>query len=328
MRLSPGVGGELQTVGTHVQGGLMTTLTVPATPFNLADAAEIGLSADDVYRMVEDGLVRRVVQGAFVPASTPDTPQTRAAVVARVVAPHHVVIDRTAALIHGVNALTYAELDLDVDLETCALRGHTRSRRTGIDGHTRDLIPTDIMEIGGVTVTVPIRTACDLGCNLHRREAFAAMCGLAREHGLVTADFLRMLPRYRGRRGVRQLKQLAPLVEPQVESAREAWTLLAIHDAGLPSPQPQFWIEIDAVPTYRLDFAYEHARVCVEYDGIDAHDLTPDQRRYDAERRRWLRDHGWIVIVVRRGDFTGDNLDRWLRELRSALRPAVSNRRW
>lgn len=306
----------------------MTTLTVPDSPFSLADAAEIGLSADDVYRMIDDGIVRRVVQGAFVPASTPDTPQTRAAAVARVVAPHHVVIDRTAALIHGVNVLTYAELDLDVDLETCALRGHTRSRRTGIDGHIRDLSPADIMTIGGITVTVPIRTGCDLGCNLRRREAFAAMCALAREHGLVAADFLRMLPRYRGRRGVRQLKELAPLVEPRVESAREAWTLLAIHDAGLPSPRPQFWIEIDEVPTYRLDFAYEHARVCVEYDGIDAHDLTADQRRYDAERRRWLRDHGWTVIVVRRGDFTGDNLDRWLRELRAALRPAMTNRRW
>jgi len=34
------------------------------------------------------------------------------------------------------------------------------------------------------------------------------------------------------------------------------------------------------------------------------------------------------VIVVRRGDFTADNLDRWLRELRRALRPAMSNRRW
>ncbi|GGR39426.1 hypothetical protein J2S40_002031 [Nocardioides luteus] len=306
----------------------MTTLTIPDSPFNLADAAAIGISSDDVYRMIDDGAVRRVVHGAFVPASTPDTPLTRAAAVARVVAPHHVVIDRTAALIHGVNALTYAELDLDVPLETCALRGRTRSRRRGIDGHCRDLVPADIMELGGVTVTVPLRTACDLGCNLRRREAFAVMCALARAHGLVTADFLRTLPRYRGRRGVRQLKELAPLVDPRVESAREAWTLLTIHDAGLPAPEPQFWIEIGEVPTYRLDFAYVHARVCVEYDGIDSHELTAEQRRYDEERRQWLRDHGWTVIVVRRGDFTGDHLDRWLRELRDALRPAMTNRRW
>lgn len=138
----------------------------------------------------------------------------------------------------------------------------------------------------------------------------------------------RMLPRYRGRRGVRQLKELAPLVEPRVESKREAWTLLAIVDAGLPLPEPQVWIEVDHVPTYRLDLAYVHARVCVEYDGVDAHDLTEEQRAHDAERRRWLREHGWTVIVVRRGDFTGDRLDRWLRQVREALVPKVSNRRW
>jgi len=34
------------------------------------------------------------------------------------------------------------------------------------------------------------------------------------------------------------------------------------------------------------------------------------------------------VIVVRIGDFTGDALDRWLDELRAALRPTYSNRRW
>jgi hypothetical protein len=32
--------------------------------------------------------------------------------------------------------------------------------------------------------------------------------------------------------------------------------------------------------------------------------------------------------VVRRGDFTGDALDRWLAELRRALAPSYTNRRW
>ena len=36
----------------------------------------------------------------------------------------------------------------------------------------------------------------------------------------------------------------------------------------------------------------------------------------------------WTVIVVRRGDFTGERLDRWLGELRDALQPDYSNRRW
>jgi hypothetical protein len=125
-----------------------------------------------------------------------------------------------------------------------------------------------------------------------------------------------------------QARQLVPLVNPDIESLREAWTYLEIGDAGIPLPEAQYWVEIDGVPTYRLDFAYPHIRVCVEYDGFEAHERTPEQREYDRKRRQLLRDHGWTVIVVRRGDFTGDALDRWLRELRDALTPSYSNRRW
>ena len=104
--------------------------------------------------------------------------------------------------------------------------------------------------------------------------------------------------------------------------------LLAIHDAGLPLPEPQYWIEIDGVPVYRLDFAYQRLRVVIEYDGIDAHERTTEQQEHDEERRAWLRDHGWTVIVVRRGDFTRGALDRWLGELRPALASSYTNRRW
>jgi len=68
--------------------------------------------------------------------------------------------------------------------------------------------------------------------------------------------------------------------------------------------------------------------VCVEYDGVDGHEMSRDQRERDEARRRWLSAQGWVVIVVRRGDFTDDALDRWLRELRPHLSPAYSNRRW
>ena len=85
------------------------------------------------------------------------------------------------------------------------------------------------------------------------------------------------------------------------------------------------WIEIDGVPTYRLDLAYRHARVAVEYDGWDTHERTPEQRAHDRARRQWLRDTGWTVIVVRRGDFSGNAPERWLGELRFALRLTYTN---
>ena len=43
----------------------------------------------------------------------------------------------------------------------------------------RMLRPEDVVEIGGLRVTTPLRTACDLGRLLHRDQAFAAMDSLA-----------------------------------------------------------------------------------------------------------------------------------------------------
>jgi hypothetical protein len=147
-------------------------------------------------------------------------------------------------------------------------------------------------------------------------------------HDLSREQLRHEAARFFRRRGVVQLRRLIPLADPRSESPRESWTRLEIIDAGLPCPQPQYWIEIDGVPTYRLDLAYPRSRVAVEYDGDEFHQRTEEQKRRDAERRAWLGQRGWTVIVVRNGDFTGAGLQRWLSELRAALRPTYSNRRW
>jgi very-short-patch-repair endonuclease len=108
---------------------------------------------------------------------------------------------------------------------------------------------------------------------------------------------------------------------------REAWTLLELLDAGLPRPVAQHWVDVDGIPTYRLDFAYVEARVYIEYDGEEAHG-SEEQVRHDRRRREWLRSNGWTGIIVRSGDFTGARRDRWVHELRSALASAYTTRRW
>ena len=300
-------------------------LTWPAEPFTRADLRELGLAENDLRRALRCGAVCTLVRGVFVGAHVEPTLELRARAVARAVRPDQVVTDRTAAWLHGVDTHVYAEHDAVLPVETCALRWHAPTKLTGVDGRTRDLAPQDVMVLHGVRVTTPLRTALDLGCCLRRREAFAAMVGLASLHGLTAGDLERALGRYRRRRGVVQLRSLVGLVDPRIESAREAWVFLAIADAGLPLPEPQLWIEIDGVPTYRLDFAYRRAKVVVEYDGREAHE---GREAEDQARRAWLRSHGWTVIVVRNGDFTGDALDRWLRAVRAALAPTYSNRRW
>ncbi len=158
----------------------------------------------------------------------------------------------------------------------------------------------------------------DLGCKLSRRDALAAMDALARVHGLTLAEMMRVVPRYFRRRGVIQLRELIPLVDGASESPGESWTRLEILDRGLPCPRLQHWVHVDGVPTYRLDLAYPHARVAIEYDGEEFH-TSPEDRAADRVRRQWLRDNGWTVIVVTKHDFTAEGTDRWIRQIRDSL---------
>jgi Transcriptional regulator, AbiEi antitoxin/Protein of unknown function (DUF559) len=300
----------------------------PTRPFTTADARELGRSEKQLGAAVRHGVLRRMLRGVYLRADQPDTVEVRAACAALVIAAGSVVRDRSAAWIHGVDVFTHPEHEVLPPIETCVGRFKAPSDRGGVDGGTRDLAPEDVMVIHGVAVTTPLRTALDLGCNLRRRDALAALDQFMRDFDFTRDQYAAGAVRFFRRRGVVQLRQLIPLAGPRAESPRESWTRLAIIDAGLPVPEAQFWVEIDGAPTYRVDLAYPRHRIAIEYDGEEFHDRTPEQRQHDEERRAWLEANGWTVIVVRRGDFTGAGLDRWLQALRAALRPTYSNRRW
>ncbi|UMG93928.1 type IV toxin-antitoxin system AbiEi family antitoxin domain-containing protein [Nocardioides sp. TF02-7] len=306
---------------------MTTTRTPPTGPFTYSSIAALGISRHQLRRWVKEGKVRRVLRNVYVAADADveHDLELRCRAVDLVTPADHVVRDRTAAWLHGIDTLTYGELEVAPDVETCALRGHEPSAREGVDGRTRDLVASDITVLFDVRVTTPLRTALDLSCLLLRRDALAALDAFCRVHGITRRQLEVGLRRYRRRRGVVQARELVALVDPRAESARESWTRLQIHDAGLPPPELQWWTHIDGVPTYRLDLAYPKHRIAVEYDGWDAHERNPEQRANDKSRRAWLRANGWTIIVIRMGDFTGEALDRWIGELRRALRPSYSN---
>jgi hypothetical protein len=298
--------------------------TAPSHPFLASDLPDLGMTRDVLRRMVASGEVSRVFRAAYVPAGIDDNVAARAALLLRLLPSGHVVSGRTASWLWGVDTYAWSELGTPPSIDVCVLPGAAPTRRRGAAGHTRDLHASDVQDLDGVLVTTPLRTALDLGCVLRPREAMAALDMFARLHDITSDRLSAELPRFKGRRGVRQLRDLVSLVDPRIESVRESWVKYEIHAAGLPMPDPQYWIEVDGVPTYRLDFAYPHRRTVVEYDGFDAHERTPEQKKHDEERRDWLRRNGWTVIVVRRGDFTGTALDRWIDELRTALAPSYS----
>ena len=301
-------------------------LNLPDEPVTRAELAALHLKPADIRGAIQRNEIRRLLRGVYVASRVPDSAQLRIQALARVVKAGHVACDRTAAWLHGVDVFEHRHGEVP-PIEVCVLRGASPSERIEVTARTRDLAADDFRDAGGVMVTTPLRTALDLGCILRRRDALAALDQFRRHYGFTEQSLAQAATRYFRRRGVVQLRHLIALSDSRAESPRETWTRLEIIDAGIAAPVPQFEIELDGTVIFRLDHAYPEHRVAVEYDGVDFHH-SDDQLEHDARRRAWLRDHEWRVIVVRRGDFTGERLDAWLGELRYALRTAYSNLRW
>jgi hypothetical protein len=289
----------------------------PDHAFTAADANALGVTPSEFRRHLEAGVVTQLLHGAYVPGWWADTPDNRARAAARVLPGHCVLADRSAASLHGIDVFDFAELDVLPDLEVVAVEAANPTRRRGVLGGKRDLRPDEIMTVGDVRVTTPIRTACDIACLRGRRRALGTLDAFRATYGLTEAALTAMLPRYAARRGVTQLRELIPLSRDGVDSQPESWIRIDIHDEGYPMPAAQVWVWLPGWGRVKVENAWEHLRLAVEYDGEENHSSDED-RSHDEARREALRKAGWIIIVVRREGLTADGRAVWLAELAAA----------
>jgi len=298
------------------------TSSLPDHPFVIGDLARLGLSHAQLRGLLSEGVVRTELYGVYCRSDLPDTLDLRARSASLVLPPHVVVCDRSAAWLWGISCLEYAELDVLPALEVVSCGGEDRSRRSGVYGGKRDLLPDEVTEVDGVRVTTPLRTAIDLACLRGRRDALAVLDAFRRGFGLTCEDYERQLLRFERRRGCKQARELAPLAIVDAESQGESWTRMTIVDDGLAPPRAQVEVLLPDHGWVRLDLAYEHLRIAIEYDGAEFH-TSDEDRAADRRRREALEREGWIVIVVTKDDFTGARLETWLSELRTAIAERV-----
>lgn len=287
-------------------------------PFTAEQAIIAGVTKRQLSSMVSTGRVVRLLRSVYLDVALVTSLEARLDAVSLVLPEFGIVCDRTAAWLHGVETLEYQELELPPRLDVVVLRDHTRRRRSEVTARVRDLRTKEVMQMRSLHVTTPLRTAMDLGCQLKRRSALAALDQFAHHHDVTAAQIASQLHRFRGRRGVVQLRELSPLLEARAESPAESWVRMVMLDAGLPRPTVQHSILVDGTEKFRLDLAYPNHRVCTEYDGRDFHS-DPADVDADARRRDWLRAAGWIVIVVTNEDWTAAAIDRWTGEIAAAL---------
>jgi hypothetical protein len=294
-------------------------------PFTTAMASEAGVSRNQLTVLLRDRLVRRVLHGVYAATQAPDSVRFRASALHLVIPDCGVVTDRTAAWLHGVPILERGSHLQAPPISVCETVD-SRVRRPGVDGRRRQLLERDVMVLDGLRVTTPLRTGLDLGRSLWRFDALAAIDGVLRL-GVDHDELLSEIERFRGFRGVRQLRWIAPLGDPRAESPGESALRLHWHDAGLPDPEPQFAILDEwGRELYRLDVPDPVVRYAAEYDGEEFHSSRA-ATAHDEERREWIRqERHWTVDAFGKEEVYGrrTDLDRRLRTAYLAAKKSMS----
>lgn len=279
-------------------------------PFTAAFAAAQGLTRRKIARLVDDGVIRRLLKGVYAAADLPDDLLLRARALALVVPSGAATTDWTACWIHTGVLPPGGHLDVP-PVSFFRLPGQGRLRNGLCDSGERAFGPDDLMDVEGLTVTTPLRTALDLGRFARRDWALAGMDSLARTGAFNRERLLCNVERFARQRGVVQLRDLAPRVDPRAESPGESVLRLRWTDLpSLPQPRPQVPIlGPDGQEIYRVDLGVEELRYGVEYDG-EEHHTSEEDRAHDRERRRDLRERfGWHVIGVTRDNVFGPRRD-------------------
>lgn len=249
---------------------------------------------------------RRVYQGIYVPQSAELTLRERAIAAWLASGRRGVIAGAAAAALYGS---PWVDPDTPIDMLWTRRRSQPGLVRR-LDG----LADEDVTRVAGLPVTTPARTGFDLGRWCRRGEALARLDALMWRPGFEPEQVAAIIERHPGARGVRQLRELLPLVDGGAASPRESITRLRLIDAGLPRPQTQIPIRADGHVVAYLDMGWEEFKVAVEYDG-DQH--RTDRRQYvkDIQRIRMLEAMGWIIIRV----IAEDHPQQWLAQVIRAL---------
>lgn len=288
-------------------------------PLALAEAVEHLGSPRAVRLAVRRGLLRSPVQGVVHAACLDDSLDLRLACLRLVVPSDAVACDRTAGWLHGAPRILAPGAHLEPPPADFYLPPGRRLRNKLAHSGERIFAPDELTVIGGVRVTTPARTACDLGRLLHRDQAIAALDSLLRTGAVRREEVLLHVPRFRGYRGVLQLRELAPLADGASQSPGESALRLRWIDCGdLPAPVLQWQVLTPMGPRF-LDLARPELKYGAEYDGEEHH--GEEHAEHDEVRRAWFREDGWTIDVFRRENVYGRQQDADL-ILRAGIRTA------
>jgi REase_MTES_1575/AbiEi antitoxin C-terminal domain len=202
------------------------------------------------------------------------------------VAGRGVVAGYAAAELHGASCGPPDEpVDVLVPHASCC---------AGLRVHRGRVPPDEVIRADGVPVTSPVRTAFDLARWAPTlTERVVAVDALGHHCGVTPDDIRTLRNRHLGvwRGGV--VAEVLALTDARAESPMESRTRMALHLGGLPAPAVQHPV-VARGARYRLDLAYPHALLAIEYDGADHRGQR--RARRDLLREAALTELGWKIL--------------------------------
>lgn len=276
-------------------------------PFSTTTARqEAGLGFRELRNLVTLGVLRHPIRGVYVSSAVPDSTALRCACLRLVVPEDAVVVDRHAGWMHGATMMLAPGEHLELSpIRIFRPTGGSRLRNALADSGERMLRPSDIVELHGLRVTTPIRTAWDLGRVRWTDTALAGLDQLLRLGAFTREELIAGVERFRGMRWVTTLRVMAPLADGRAESPPESILRLRWIEAHLLTPYPQIEVWDGSELLARLDLGNRDLRFAAEYDGAEWHS-TPDQLTHDRRRRSRVEEQGrWHVIALRKENLFG-----------------------
>lgn len=256
-----------------------------AAPFRGSDALRRGLLTRAQLR---SSCWRRPLHDIYCHAALPDSPGVRGAALGLIVPRGAAVSGPYAAWLHGVDVLrTHDRLELTAPPSS----GLSRAGKAVRESRLTD---DDVVVVGGVRVTSPLRTAFDLGRRKDLTECVVALDAMTHA-GLVGLDELTAYAdNHRRWRGLPNLRAATGLAEPKTESPMESRLRMVIVFGNLPRPDVQIEVREGGVLVARLDMGYEELQIGVEYDGREFH--AGDARGGDDIRDNSLGVRDWRIL--------------------------------
>lgn len=175
-------------------------------------------------------------------------------------------------------------------------RGCHLSRRVGVRYVRSRLEDDDVVEVGGIVVTGPVRTTFDLARASTVENGLVAADRLCRQLGLSPARVLIYVEQHPRFRGVPVARAVLELADPRSRSGGESrlrylWVVVA----GLPRPQCNpYVVDAEGTVVAMADLLDDGCGLAGEYDGSTHRELG--EHTADNVREEDLEGLGLVVV--------------------------------